>query len=244
MDSDCLIVPTRERGEPEISGTTLFCPNPTELHRFEKLSQDESRKSIFLYNSRLLQISQREQGNFYICGPAVGAPMAVLSLEKIIALGCRRIVVVGICGALGGGLSVGDLFMPTMAISEEGTSAHYPLERQPSVSSGLFDTVHGIFARRDLEIVTGKIWTTDAPYRETRQKIESYQSAGVQAVDMEFSALVTVANYRDVEVSALMVVSDIVRGAQWVRGFSSKVFKAKCADVCQTLFESCLSGEL
>jgi uridine phosphorylase len=213
------------------------------VHRFAQLTKKHTVKPLFMYNSRFWQVSAG-QVEFCICGPAVGAPMAVLALEKLIALGSTRIIVVGTCGALCDSFSVGDVFLPECGVSEEGTSAHYPLASGPFTSPALLDQLKAALGRRNIAAASGKIWTTDAPYRETWAKIIAYKARDVQAVDMEFTALLTVAAFRKVELAAVMVVSDIVTAEQWLPGFSTKIFKQQGKAVCEAIFENCLCGEL
>jgi len=243
MERECLLSPGRGKGEPEISGITILCPNPAELQRLERLTKKHTVKQLFMYNAKFWQVRVGDV-EFYVCGPAVGAPMAVLALEKLIALGAKRIIVLGTCGALSESLAIGDVFLPETGVSEEGTSAHYPLNGEPSVSTGLQSQLREALECKNILSTSGKIWTIDAPYRETREKISEYAAAGIQAVDMEFTALITVAGFRKVELAAVMVVSDVVNGDQWLSGFSSKMFKQKCKAVCEAVFEQCLCGEL
>ena len=71
----------------------------------------------------------------------------------------------------------------------------------------------------------GEVWTTDAPYRETPEKIEFYQKRGVLAVEMELSALMTLALYREVKLGGLLVVSDELFDLKWHTGFSNPKLK-------------------
>ena len=243
ISTECLISPRREKGEPEISKTAILCPNPADILRFARLSKPHSTKDFFLYNSRFWRVSG-ELNDFYICGPAVGAPMAVLTLEKLAALGCKKIIVIGSCGAISKKLAIGDVFLPIDGISEEGTSAHYPLDTTPSASIDLCKDLEKLLQLKKIESKVGKIWTTDAPFRETRQKVAQYMISGVEAVDMEFTALIKVAAFRGVKLGAAMVVSDILHSEKWISGFTSKIFKQKCNAVCEAVFERCLVGEL
>jgi len=243
MERECLLSPERGKNEPEIFGTTILCPNPAELHRLERLTKKYTVRQLFMYNARLWQV-KADGEEFCICGPAVGAPMAVLALEKLIALGSRRIIVLGTCGALAKSLAIGDIILPVSSVSEEGTSGHYPLSEEPFASATLGERLRSALEHRDIPTTSGKIWTTDAPYRETRKKIMAYTAAGMLAVDMEFSALVTVARFRKIQLAAVMVVSDIVCGDQWLSGFSSKIFKKQCQTVCEVVLEQCLGGKL
>jgi len=47
--------------------------------------------------------------------------------------------------------------------------------------------------------LTGGVWTTDALYRETRDKVEAYGARSVLVVETEMTALMTVASYRGAE---------------------------------------------
>jgi purine-nucleoside phosphorylase len=73
---------------------------------------------------------------------------------------------------------------------------------------------------KGLPFRTGEVWTTDAPYRETLDKVKHYQRLGVLAVEMEMSALMTVARFRAVSVAAVLVVSDELFNLKWKPGFS------------------------
>jgi purine-nucleoside phosphorylase len=73
--------------------------------------------------------------------------------------------------------------------------------------------------------VRGTVWTTDAPYRETPTKVKTYQDKGVLAVEMEMSALMTLAMYRAVRLSGLLVVSDELFDLKWHSGFKSPQLK-------------------
>jgi purine-nucleoside phosphorylase len=68
----------------------------------------------------------------------------------------------------------------------------------------------------------GGTWTTDAPYRETRQEIAKYRKEGIVTVDMEASAMYVVARKRQARAASLFVISDIVAGEKWKTAFTSK----------------------
>ena len=75
-----------------------------------------------------------------LAGPMLGAPQTVLVLERMIALGARKFIALGWCGSLRSDVRIGDIVLPSGAISEEGTSAHYPgVECAPS--SELFNSL-------------------------------------------------------------------------------------------------------
>ncbi|MBU0680379.1 MAG: phosphorylase, partial [Proteobacteria bacterium] len=124
-------------------------------------------------------------------------------------------------------LKVGDIFLPTRGVSEEGVSAHYPLDVTAQASSTLSTNLLTSLEEAGLKCRKGQIWTTDAPFRELPSKIKKFAADGIMAVDMEFSALCTVAAFRQIELAAVMLVSDELYHDSWQPGYTSKSFKKK-----------------
>ena len=238
--SDMLIKPRREKGEPQLAGPGLLLINPAEAAAASRWAQAQQGREHFLFNSRLFQLAGRAaEQPFFLAGPAVGAPMAVLTLEKLRALGAQRLIVYGWCGSLCPTLRAGDVLLPTWAVSGEGTSGHYPLKKRPESARrprrGLLD----LLARQGLTAVEGPIWTTDAPYREGLAQVEALGGQGVLGVDMEFAALCTVAAFRQVELAAVLLVSDELRQGGWQPAYKGKAFKAKSRAILQLLLDYC-----
>ncbi len=233
----CLINPRRERGEPLLNSPVLFYINPAEANWACRRTQETGGRRHFLFNSNLWELSGNKGRPLTVCGPALGAPAAVLILEKLIALGGREFIICGTCGSLSKRLEIGDVLLPTGAESEEGTSRHYPLSAPPVPAPRLLNILHTFLKAEDVAWQNGRLWTTDAPYRETSDKVGSYQELDIYGVDMEFSALLTVAAFREVELAAIMVVSDqLDENNCWQSGFRSPVFKQKMRTVSQGLF--------
>jgi uridine phosphorylase len=163
-----------------------------------------------------------------MAGPFCGAPLAVIGLEKLIALGARDLWVLGWCGSIQPDLRIGDMVIPRHAVSEEGTSKHYPIGVGKALAhEDRLDLLQRELEEKGLPFTKGPVWTTDAPYRETVKKVKNYQEAGVLAVEMELSALFTVAAYREVRLTALLVVSDELFDMKWIPGFSSSRFRKR-----------------
>ncbi len=230
----CLMNPRREKGEPLLSGTVLFYINPAEAGRVFKLASQMGGRRYYMYNSNLWKIELPKEP-FYLCGPAVGAPMAVLVLEKLIALGAERIIICGTCGSLQTDLAIGDILLPDQALSAEGVSKHYPLDTPPVVSGKLLTIAETFLQKSSLAWQLGAVCSTDAPYRETISEIKEYQQRGVYAMDMEFSALLTVATFRQVDIAAIMVVSDQLCDNSWQPGFKNSRFKQRMRAVSEGL---------
>lgn len=156
----------------------------------------------------------------------IGAPQAVMVLEKMIALGVQRVVTVGWCGSLQPEVKIGDVVLPTGAFSEEGTSRHYPVEEtETGPSARIFRILKEKLREPEFVVHLGKVWTTDAPYRETPRKVQFYQESGALAVDMETSALFQVAHFRAIELGSILVVSDELFDMKWTPGFRESRFQ-------------------
>ncbi len=139
----------------------------------------------------------------------VGAPWTVLLCEELIDAGARAIIATGAAGSLQSYAPVGSLVVPTEAIREEGTSYHYaPPEVEARPSDGLAAALMDGCRRRGIASHTGLNWTTDAPFREMRGKVERFSARGVVSVDMEASAMFVLGRLRDVEIASLFIVSD------------------------------------
>ena len=167
--------------------------------------------------------------SFSTLSSPLGAPMAVMLLEQLIALGARKLLYLGFCGALDPVLSIGDLFVPLRAVREEGTSYHYlPAGVEPAAAPAITTLLQHEAARMDVDVKQGSMWTTDAPFRETPAKIAAYQASGVRVVDMEIAALLSVAAFRGCEVAALLVVSDECYHPVWRPGFGAPELRVGC----------------
>jgi purine-nucleoside phosphorylase len=158
---------------------------------------------------------------FVNCG--VGAPAAVLVLEETVALGARACLFTGTCGALQEDMVHRELVLPTRAVRDEGTSFHYaPPSRysspHPELAAALRDTLRDSgFRFRE-----AALWTTDAPYRETAEKIARLRSEGCAAVDMEGAALFSAGRFRNTPVAGLLAAQDSLATGGWRAGLSRR----------------------
>lgn len=239
MLEDAIINPGRDRGEPELPDTGLLCINPGDAkYLFAEAIKRRSRR-YFLFNSNLHVIPETTtSSSVFIAGPAIGAPMAVLAIEKLIALGAKKVVVCGWCGSLSPKLETTDIYLPTWGLSEEGTSNHYPIKERAGSQRELRQTLAGYLQQQGFASQEGPIWTTDAPYRETRDKVSRYAEKSILGVDMEFNALATVALYRGVELAAVFLVSDELWKEKWLAGFNNKTFMRKNKQVLSCLLDA------
>lgn len=235
---DAVVIESR-RGfteKPSAQVAILACTE-VDRRRFCRLTSPIADSDRTAYNARLRDVIHANRG-LTISGPILGAPQAVLVLEKLIALGSRVVVVFGWCGSLQSDVKIGDWLLPDSARSEEGTSSHYPMTPAEYVPDGeLFIRLQDHCLRNGFSIRSGPVWTTDAPLRETVNKVNGYGKEGLLAVEMEMSALFHVAAYRKVRLVGLLVVSDELFTLKWRPGLRSTRFKRSCSQACQTILD-------
>ena len=174
--------------------------------------------------------------------PGVGAPISAGILEEVIAFGCRKFIAVGGCGVLEKDLEVGNLIVVNSAIRDEGVSYHYlPPSREIKAQQTVLQNIEDILKERNIPHLPGKTWTIDAPYRETKSKIEARRKEGCVAVEMEAAGMMAVAQFREVEFGQILYAGDDLSGENWDnRGWQSRSDVRKQlfwigADVCLRL---------
>lgn len=129
-----------------------------------------------------------------IIGYAVGAPFAVLLAEELFASGCRFLVSITSAGQITPAGKMPYFVIIDRALRDEGTSDHYAAHSEYAEADPLLVARAAAALKAEgLNPVVGATWTTDAPFRETREAIEYARARGIVAVEMEAAALYTFA---------------------------------------------------
>ncbi|HEX6271274.1 MAG TPA: nucleoside phosphorylase [Anaerolineales bacterium] len=190
---------------------------------------------------RIYEISYRDQRLAFF-HPGVGAPVSAGLLEEAIAFGCRKFIACGGCGVLKEDTAVGHIIVVSGAVRDEGVSYHYlPPGREVIANASVVTALVNALNGREVPYRVGKTWTTDAPYRETLNKIARRREEGCLTVEMESAALIAVAQFRTVMFGQALYGGDDLSGTKWDnRGWQSKSDVREnlfwlCADACLTL---------
>lgn len=240
---DVLVEPRKIPGDPNIDHPillVLFEPFLDILRKTLKLKKSAWRRLIF--PSMSYAATKIDGKPLAIFGTPLGSPQAALILERLIAMGAKQIITFGCCGSLQPTLKTGDIVIPTHALSEEGTSAHYPLNEgvKPKADGNLTQCLAKTCQEKKLPWIMGGVWTTDAIFRETKEKVSRYGHGGLLAVEMEMSALFTVATYRQISLGGLMVVSDELATLKWKTGFLNPSFWLASRKAAKVAVETCI----
>jgi len=80
--------------------------------------------------------------------------------------------------------------------------------------------ITGELLRAGFAVQAGKVWTTDAPYRETGSQLARWATEGVLAVEMQAASLFAFATVRKVNVAVVARVSNAIdhEGSQFDTG--------------------------
>lgn len=144
----------------------------------------------------------------------VGAPVASSLLEAITHLfHTKKFIVYGSCGCLVD-IPEGDLIIPTDAYRDEGVSYHYA-KPQDYITIKNAGVLESFFQSKQIPFVSGKVWTTDAFFRETKTEVDRHIQEGCVCVDMECAALQAVCDYRGYEFYTFFYTADSLANTEW-----------------------------
>ncbi|MBK5293852.1 MAG: nucleoside phosphorylase [Acidobacteriia bacterium] len=134
----------------------------------------------------------------------IGGPYAVLIAEQLAITGAQLIVGLTSAGRVSPELPLPCLVVASSAIRDEGTSLHYlPASRDIDCPAPVVPFLERELLTTGWAVRSGKVWTTDAPYRETRTQLEHWANNGVLAVEMQAASLFAFGAARGVAVGVV-----------------------------------------
>ncbi|WP_181685603.1 nucleoside phosphorylase [Halorhabdus salina] len=157
-----------------------------------------------------------EGRNLTIASTGIGSPSAAIAIEELANVGVETLIRVGTTGGLQRGIEIGDMVVATAAAKNEGTSDRYePTEFPAAADYDVLSTLVDTAEANDEAVHVGPIATDDAFYNETEEIIATWETAGILSVEMEASALFTLARRRGIRAGAICTVDgNLVEGTQ------------------------------
>jgi len=155
-----------------------------------------------------------------VTSTGIGSPSAAIAVEELARVGAETFVRVGSCGALQPEMDVGDLVITTGAVRGEGTSEEYVREDYPAVADhAVVSALVAAAERLGYDYHCGVTMSTDSFYAgQAREGFEGFEAAGsesllddlraanVKNVEMEASAVLTLANLYGLRAGAVCTV--------------------------------------
>lgn len=186
----------------------------------EKMREEGKLREVAWLNSETLDIpiyeTVLEGKKIHITLGYLGAAGSAGFLEELIAYGFNKFIVCGGAGVLRKDIAVGHLIIPTSAVRDEGLSYHYlPPSREVECNEEVLKTIEDDFVKHKINYIKAKTWTTDAFYRETREKIALRKVEGCVTVEMEAAAFFAVSKFRNVKLGQILYGGDDLSGMEW-----------------------------
>lgn len=180
---------------------------PAVLEKYPSEQIGEIRAANRCRPIHLLTVDERKIV-FYLS--EIGSALASADVIEVNWLtGAEKFILFGSAGALDNEATRGNYVIPTAAYRDEGTSYHYaPPQDYIEVLNA--DVLAEIFEKKGLPYVKGRVWTTDALYRETRNLVSQRKSEGCIAVEMEIAGVQSVCDHYGFELYDFLVTGDVV----------------------------------
>lgn len=195
----------------------VTCFSKKLIDRYVEIFNGEKISEIRSANGRVPIYKIKYKGNdIALFMSRVGASACVVSYEEVLAMGLDKLVMFGTCGVLDSSIEDLAIIIPTSAIRDEGTSYHYmKSSTEVEVNAKYKKVFEEILKKNNISSVEGKVWTIDAPYRETRKKVLKRKEQGCVCVDMECSAMSAVAKFRDKDFFQFFYAADNLDSVKW-----------------------------
>jgi uridine phosphorylase len=133
----------------------------------------------------------------------MGGPSTAIVCEELIALGARRLVRIGTCGALDPSIELGALLAAETVLPADGTSAALG-------ANGALEPDPGLLARLvDAGARPATVATSDLFYDPREEAAAAWMKRGAVAVEMEAATVLQVAARRGVAAACVLGVSDV-----------------------------------
>lgn len=146
----------------------------------------------------------------------IGEPMCGGMYEELIAMGSRRLILLGNCGVLDKSIEDCGIIIPTRALRDEGYSYHFaPPSDFIEVNKKYIDLFKAVLNKAGYPYIEGTTWTTDAVYRETRVKAARRREQGAVCVEMECAGMQAMCDFRGVDFFQFFYAGDNLDHSEW-----------------------------
>lgn len=149
-----------------------------------------------------------KNSNYMVCeGPRSGGAEVINLCEELRALGVEQFIFLGLAGSIDPQIQAGELFYVSDVWSGSGLSYYYDaneniIPKRQTLIQKINTNKDGLNARE------ASVWSTDAPFRETKSLIEYYRDKGARLVEMECAGIYAFANFYQLEAACFVISSD------------------------------------
>jgi uridine phosphorylase len=207
-----------EVSEGDVADAVLLPGNP---ERIEKITQFWDDATEVAHHREYRTVTGRyEDAPISVTSTGIGSPSAAIAVEELARVGANTCIRVGSCGAIQPDMAVGDLVITSGGVRQEGTSDEYVREDYPAVAD--YEVVSALVAaaeRLGYDYHVGLTMSADSFYagqgREgfggfeaagSTEMVDALRDANVRNIEMEASAILTLANLYGLRASAVCSV--------------------------------------
>ena len=142
----------------------------------------------------------------------MGCPSTAIAVEELANVGATHFIRVGSTAALQKGMHIGDIVVSTGSMKLDGTTKYYARESFPAVpdyflTKALVDNAIALKKQRNFGLFIGLNASSDAFYGETPELQRMLIDHKVLNIEMESSALYTIAHMRGLKAGMVCAVS-------------------------------------
>ncbi|MPZ94109.1 MAG: purine-nucleoside phosphorylase [Propionibacteriales bacterium] len=177
-------------------------------------------------------------------GSGMGQPsLAIYATELFTEYDVTQVVRVGSCGALASSLQVRDIVLAISASTDSAMNRlrFEGLDYAPAADFLLLRAAHDAAVERDIDATVGQLMSGDLFYNDRPELAERLAEYGVVAIEMEASALYTLAAKHGARALAVCTVSDHIRTGESV---SAEVRETGFGDMVEIALDAMLAVPL
>lgn len=141
-----------------------------------------------------------------------------ITTEILCSAQAKVLIRIGSCGALRKDIKIGDFIITTGCVRGEGVSPYYVDDKfvtlpDAALTAKLTAIAKNVAGQAGLSVHEGKVWSTDAILRETKEIVNKVIDQDAIGVDMVSAPFLTIAQtYKIPAVSVLAVSDNLITG--------------------------------
>ena len=209
--------------KPFITAESFYGTTPrNEVITLVTFKEKVLQYAIDKYGAKLFKSYKTTNGNqdiysfevegktYQIYCSGIGATLASILMNEVsVVTGSHRFIYFGSCGVLNEEACRGKIIVPTSSYRDEGISYHY-MAPTDYVDIRNHFKIETVLKNNNIPYVTGPIWTTDAIYMETINKVNKHKEDGCIAVEMDLAGVQAVCDYHGFELDNFRATGDVV----------------------------------
>ena len=197
---------------PEDVGKYAIVPGPKErldnlVKKFENPVKNFSFMEYTMYTGTVggVKITAINGGRF--------SADTSITTEILCNAQVKCLIRIGSCGAMSEDIKIGDLIVATGCVRGDGVTPYYVDQNFVTKPDEALTQTLAKIAQEAVEpmgqkVHVGKVWTTDAILKETREHVSKATAQGAIGVDMVSSVFLTLAQLYKIPAVSILAVSD------------------------------------